>query len=678
MNFRKLILFLATAGVFLAAEGCSKNLDYVTEEEEKEIIYPADTSFINNWENKQVLKIIQSTGVPLVVNTPWNKQFRSSTIPQEIAEDVCSKDGWEVAFNTTGVEGLPGASYFGLYNYRLGILRVFAYLETAIGSGNECSFEVNVGPLKSSALMYPMYNALPYAIPTRHNQLNMYMNFFGYGIGDTFKQIITPYRVTLDRTESTGWTCFDVDMSGYNPNSSVLWPTKDPSQMFHINGCNRESASISLSGTVSAKTSGKFTEQIPVKSTNTSGVASLFKSLGQSASGGLGQSILKFIGGFIGSDLASPAKTLATILQITGSITDELYKDVMKGTYDPATAQKVIDGMKGKIEMTTTGDVNLSGYLQKSAVSSYRPIDFGNSAVHTSNPSSHFGNGVWGLAEDPVVYLVEDVMTGEKNRVNLFRSKGSKTYGNREIESYGLKMVQFVDPTTLKVNVNTDVFKGLDSVNVSYFYGVYPKEKRGHTSQYVSLLKLDRPKVTIFKDENTVRYDSRTPGNNIIYYQMPASNLMVSSIGETTQNFKATEKQTDANYRYHGYEISDYGKPFIMDPLVYFPITVQQISSSIGKVSLYDGECPDFVLFVTISFRYAGHHYYFSERYLPQVKLIKRKDLPEKLKELNAYADKCRTKKPINTLNNNSSCIVLHPTGDKAMERSIRILEKIK
>lgn len=676
MKFKSFLLFLSASGLFFGATGCSEKIDPVTPEEEKTQV---DTAFINNWEKQNVVRIIQSNGAPLVVNTPWNPQYRSSTIPQVIAEDVKKEDGWEVAFNTTGVEGLPGVSYFGLYNYRLGILRVFAYLETAIGSGNECSFEVSVNPLSSGSLMYPMYNALPYAIPTKHDQLNMYMNFFGYGSGDTFKQVITPYKATLDRTESTGWTCFDVDMSGYNPKSSVLWPVKEPRQMFHINGCNRETTSISLSGTVSAKTSGKFTEQIPVKSTFTSGVASLFKSLGQAASGGVGQSILKFIGGIIGSDLASPAKTIATILQVSGSITDELYKDVMKGTYDPAAAQKVIDGMKGKIELTTTGDLSLSGYLQKAAVSSYRPIEFGNSAVHTKNPYSHFGNGVWGLDEDPVMYLVEDVMTGEKNRVNLFRTKGSKTYGNREIESYGLKMVQFVDPTSIKVNVNTDVFKGLDSVKVTYIYGVYPKEKCGHTSQYAQLLKLDRPKVTIFKDDNTVRYDSRTPGNNINYCQLPSSDLMVSSIGETTQNFKATEKQMDANYRYHGYEITDYGKPFIMDPLVYFPVTVQQVSSSSpGKVSLYDGECPDFVLFVTISFHYKGQHYYFTERYLPQVKLIKRKDLGEKLKALSNYADMCKAKKPINTLCNNSSCIVLHPTGDKAVERSIKILGTIK
>ena len=61
------------------------------------------------------------------------------------------------------------------------------------------------------------------------------------------------------------------------------------------------------------------------------------------------------------------------------------------------------------------------------------------------------------------------------------------------------------------------------------------------------------------------------------------------------------------------------GKNFIMQPQVCFPIK----KTNEGTL-LCDGEMPDFVVLVTITFKSNGRTFMFSQRYLPEIKTLKR------------------------------------------------------
>ncbi len=667
-----LIVFFAVIGAMFLSS-CSKMEIEDPQEEETVISHtPEEKEFIENWENMYMVTLYNSsTGSYTRVNTPWNPDARVSTIPIEVANDVKKADGWEVVFNALSDPGVGGANYFGLYNYRLGIFRIFAYLDKPIGTGNECAFDISIGPETSPLSMYPLYNSLPYAVPTGYKNLNLSMDFFGKGMGNTFRVYASPIKMYSQSTESAGWTCFDVDMTGYNPDRSELWPTKKYCQMISIKGANRDRTTVTLAGTVSAKTSGKFVEQIPVQQISSSGISSFFKTFGGYAAGNIGKNICGFLGSLFNSKaFAENIMALGAVLQLNGNISDSIRKKIAKGEYSP---KEVMDGMTGKLDLTTTGEVNLTGYLAKDVVSSFKPLQFSNSYVHVDNPSSHFGNGVWGLQESPVIYVVDDVMLGEKDRINLFRAKGSKQYANKDIENYGLRMIQFFDPTSVRVNLNTSIFPNPDSVMVSCFYGVYPNELNGHTSPYVKLLNLDRPAVTIFKDENTVVYRSNNPGNDIKYEYLPVSKLMIKEMGEKEENYNSDLKQVGSNFKYCGRMIDEYGKQFIIDPQVYFPVKIES-----NKTSLYDGECPDFVVIVTISFKHNDRWYYFTERYLPVIKKINRTDLKVKRQELEAYSLKCAQREPVNTLNNDNSINVYHSGNQYTVSRATTILKAIE
>ena len=78
-------------------------------------------------------------------------------------------------------------------------------------------------------------------------------------------------------------------------------------------------------------------------------------------------------------------------------------------------------------------------------------------------------------------------------------------------------------------------------------------------------------------------------------------------------------KQAGADYSYYGKVVNAEGKKFIMQPQVCFPIK----KTSKGTL-LCDGEMPDFVVLVTITFNSDGRTFVFSQRYLPEIKKIKR------------------------------------------------------
>ena len=618
----------------------------------------ANESFVTDWENQDSV-IIYSGKDYDTVNLPWASMTVTS-LPSAIRYDVKKADGWEMAFSVLGNKGLSDCNYFALYNRYLGILRVFHYVTDATTTGSKYSFEVNMGSPDKNC-KFPFYHALAYGIPSSHTTLPMAMNLLNDGTpsSNSFKSFYTPYTSMTTTTLQLGWTAFDIDMSAYCP-TNIDWINSKEDLSF---SCKTELLQkVSLEGTLKANITGKYSSAEQTASA-TSGVSSLL------------QKASSILGDVNGSALAAIQQ------QLTGSSFNvySLYAstacNLAAYAYDYMVSnpykEQLTDSMPGKIQMSMTGDIDLSGYISSLASNSVTPLTMNTSTL--AQYKSNMGKGVWSLADDPVIYVVDDRILGDVKTFNMTVRKDS-TYGCPNAEDYHLRMVSFFDPTSIKLNINPEVFDDVSDVKVLCNYGVYTDEKGGHTSQYAKLMSLGRPKLDIVKEGETMSiYRSTNSSNKTKYLHLPHTDFKSAQLEETDNNCSVV-KQEGTNYYYYGRNMTTEEVPdiknFMIAPQVYLPYNT-------SEGTLYDGEMPDFVVTVSVSFKSHGRNFIFSQRFLPKIVKIHAADLSAKYNELKSYSDKCKAKQDVNTLLTNGSVGVKHINGDAAIQKTLDILKAV-
>lgn len=615
----------------------------------------ASNKFATDWENMDSVQIF-SEGSSRLVNLPWADES-VTTLPQEIRHDVKKADGWEMAFSVLNNAGLDDCNYFALYNKYLGTLRIFHYVTNSNTNGSKYSFTVNLGT-SGTKNKYPFYHSLAYAIPDNHKSVSNTKNLLSEDLSNpsTFRSYFTPY--TTSSTLARGWTAFDIDMSAYCPTNSSWLTSGDEMSIW----CKTElEQKISLEGTISANITGKYSSAEAKSVSSSSGVSSLLQKVGGMIGDVQSSSLTAIEKQLTGSSLSTYCRYLGTACNVAAYA----YDYIMDNPY----RENVIDSMPGKIEMSMTGDIDLSGYITSLATNSVTPLTM--AVKRFADYDSHIGQGVWSLVEDPVVYVSDDRIMGDVRTINLSVLKDG-TYGNSSVATNHLRMVSFFDPTSIKLNINTDVFPDVSDVRVTCEYGVYPSVEAGHTSNYLDLMGITQPTMKIVKDdETTTFYQSQSSKNKTKYLCLPHTQFMATALEETTTNC-AVVKQEGADYYYYGRKANTDGKDFIISPQVYFPYTVTDKSSAYSN-----GQMPDFVVLVTLTFKSNGKSFIFTQRFLPQVKSISFADLKTKYAELQSYSEKCKAGEAINILNNKAGIGVKHPYGDSSIQKTLDILNAV-
>ena len=129
--------------------------------------------FLTDWENVKNVTLYYNHGATTQVPTPWNLQNSQIAIQSSIGSDVLKADGWEMAFSTIGYDN-PGRNYFGLYNRELGILRIFFYCDKDVtGTGNHFYFHVQMGDQRNRE---SFYGTLPFGVPMNHHSTKLTIN----------------------------------------------------------------------------------------------------------------------------------------------------------------------------------------------------------------------------------------------------------------------------------------------------------------------------------------------------------------------------------------------------------------------------------------------------------------------------------------------------------------------
>ncbi len=609
--------------------------------------------FLTDWENAKVVSIYSDRAYQLIP-TPWADET-ITTLPENIRYDVKKKDGWEMAFSFMNRETFDDCNYFALYNRYLGTLRIFYYVTNPTTTGSDYAFEVDLGSANKYN-KFPFYHALAYGIPSNHTNLNNTMNLLGEDVSSqfTFKSFFSPYRAMSSTALSKGWTAFDIDASAYNPQEK-RWV--DAGEQLQI-ACRTElNQTVSLTGSLKANISGKYSSAEQTASA-ASGVSSTLQTIG-SIIGDVQNSALTGIEQIVtGSSINTYCRYVGAACKVAAFAYDYL----MENKY----AENITDSMPGKIEMSLTGDIELSGYIKSLSSNCIAPITLKGNSFKDTNKDTHFGKGVWGLAADPVIYVVEDCMVGEVSHFNLVIN-GDGTYGCSDVEDYHLRMVSFLDPTSLQLNLNTEIFPDVSEVEATIDYGVYPDVEKEHTSKYASLLELKRPSIKIAEGTKGGIYRSKNANNAITYVQ--SQEEFLSKLQAMIDGCRKVE-QLGADYSYYGKVVNAEGKNFIMQPQVYFPIK----KTDKGTL-LCDGEIPDFVVLVTITFNSDGRTFVFSQRYLPKIVTMKRSEVPAMIEKLNKYRRTANTGYGKVT---GSEIPVCYPIGAESIQETIKILNKIK
>ena len=604
--------------------------------------------WIKNWDKYKKIAVV---GLPDSINTPWSNP--ETTADPKITH-VTKAQGWEMAFSYLYEKGAPNTRFFALYNRYLGLLRVFCYVPAGMVPNGEAYFEVIYGsPNPTAASTYfPFYNSLGYSIPTSKSAtgLDFNANISGF-CNETFHHLITPYTRSVSKTVSVGWNVFDINMHGFVP-QGTSWRNQGDGEVLFIHMVNFQDFNVNLNGLFNGQLNGSYTPPEIVQknggSNTTDGICSVMGTVNSILSGFVGSgpggyardmmSWNKFkeegSGATGWNRFMMGAKTYAGYASIGLTIANGLFKAL--GHNVP----EYYDTIPGKINMTMNGTISLSGNVSSWGSNNIAGLSVYKNAIKAMNVEGHMGEGVVSLAEDPVICVAkEDLLADVDNLILNIQSDGR--YKNSDIENYGLRLITFLDPTSIKLNLNTELFKdlgGVSDVVVTPTWGVYPETKFGSTDAMRQAIKLEgRPTVSLKQTQeggnlalNTTNSEMRL--HELIYYRLMNTEI---SDPETRSNCKmVTAKGT--NIRYYGREQECGGKKIMVQPQIYVPYY---------DGYAYDGIVPDIVVGITVSFHVKNNNptadkpydcFLYQLQYVPKIKLVSRAELKEyyeKIKE---------------------------------------------
>lgn len=173
--------------------------DRISESNSPKVFYPKSLysrSFMQTgfWEEWDEVTLNSGNSV----NTPWNENYSSTTIPKDIRMDIKFEHGWElIAHTVNGIKGKNvGLNYLIFHNKFTGVLKGFYYLENPSNQNNGLW-------------------QLEFEQPTSH--LAFTPTLANYSDNKSIQTIILS-NITNNPTKgfSVGWNCFQTELA-YDP-----------------------------------------------------------------------------------------------------------------------------------------------------------------------------------------------------------------------------------------------------------------------------------------------------------------------------------------------------------------------------------------------------------------------------------------------------------------------------
>lgn len=547
------------------------------------VIDDIDTTLLNfykNWRNYTDLDYRITAGKNANINntgSPWiKKNSTNNRIPRELLDDLVEDPAWEVVYSGFENMSATGLPYIIFYNELTGIARVL-YFSEKNADGNQMLFAVVAGN-KNAAWNH----AMNYGVPTCATQTAKCINpYSSNSLCDTFTTLVRPYNqgdndLGDNLPFEKGWYAFDLDMSSYS---------KDDFPSFRIFGISENTSTINLFSDLQLSSTGSINKTEHHAATSSAfGNFTSFKGIVKGVTH-IANSYVKPVMKLV----SSQGTDLGSYLSIGKSaIADITTKE--KQAYTDTT-------LWGNISMTTTGTITTSGTIQEKKSSNVPQLEVNKDVV---NPFCHFGQGIWNISEKPVIYI-SDVMLSSKED-NYFQ--------------------YFLDPTSIKVEINSSILKKAKNIHVASYVCTYPTAELGYSDAYSSAIygnvsRLDctynRLKFNSIKSESEEKYRLSCLGENGSKFYKPAD--IVSGEIKSNLIFNGTLTQDSV----------------MIAPRIGFT------SWTTPTPHIY-GDMPDLVVVVNLTFDYTDangnqHTCLYTKRFLPEYKKV----------SFNTYHDKAQS-----------------------------------
>ncbi len=632
------------------------------------------SNFLTNWEKMQTITI---SGEQNPVYLPWNMHAEGN-MPDGIRYNVSKAKGWEMAFCELNDKSAQSHRYFALYNKYVGQLRVFVWIDSQKYSGNKVVFRVALGGA-GNAVKYPFYNALEFGVPTSHEyrtSLQPNVTFVkGINQEQSFECLVSPYK--YDNSLSTGWMAFDIDMTGFVP-AGVSWrdvQNPDTNPLLVITPQFSETTSINMTGNLKGSAKGTFSDPQYLQQggeNSLSGISTLLGALAGACDGNIASNNQYWL--LQNNPTASGfAKTKASVLSWAGlGFSAASMVLPIFGTTTPTT----FDTIPGKIDLSLNADLDLTGYLETSKSSDLSPFNVGKASITRGNTDKgNMGKGIWSLAEDPVIYISKEDLISTASKVNLDVVDNNGTMMCGSFNNDALRLVSFLDPSSIKVNLNTSLFHDIKNINVTATYGVYTNRELGHTDQFRQFLTINsRPGFTLNKGAKKGDRITLSATSNPKLHWVDNDDVVGLDSSYVFFDKCSLVDQKGSNMHYFGTNVDYAGTQIMADPMVYVPYK----KGDNDVYTVYNPVAPDFVVSVSVSFSSKEGDFYYTKRFLPRIELIGHKDLNGKYQSIKAFSEKCSKHQPTGKLANDASKAVTSVGMQMTLSKTIEMLDIIK
>ena len=625
--------------------------------------------FITNWENCDTVRI---NGLPDPVATPWVSQSEVN-IPDDIRVQCKKEDGWEMAFCSLHNTATPHVCFFALYNKWTGILRVFHFIIDPKGYGNDLVYCIWMG--QNQEINAPFYSSLEYGIPANHEMgtsLKPYANFIGGGGRDmvqqqSFQTWITPYQQSTQAIVS-GWYCFDIDMTGYVP-GGTQWRDVQSLTKISIVPVATQHEDISLRGSLVGNIGGTFDNPNMVNYGGGNAMSGICGVISQ-ITGDVTSNISSIIDYANAMKSATGIAELLNPLKFYGGFASNIAVSLLNCIGENMSEPDNYVYLPGKIDMRLDAQIALEGTLQF-----YTSVD---QAIYNVSPENidatntadgHMGRGIWSLAQDPVVYIDKDDLISEYDHFTIMDNGDGSGYTASDFENYGVRFMWFFDPTSVRVNLNRDLFPDVTEVKVTTTCGVYTGRRAGNSDVFRDFLTLDeRPTFTLNSD-STTKIVRLGPDSSPTIRQASREDLLITGNEEfeTADNCEVViQDSSNYRFRYYGYNAVAANKTVMVDPQAYLPYN----GSAIQIPQAHDFIVTVNVVFETNSAGTDGSTMVYSKCFVPKIQLIDRATTLQLRDKLQQYHDNSQNGLPTGSLAN-GNVPVYSPDGDRLIQRTL-------
>ena len=405
----------------------------------------------------------------IYVNLPWSEAASVNNIPERIWEDIITESGWDLVMRHCGNRSTAYGNFLGFYNKYTGVLRCFYYMpDKFITTANNHLWEVRLHDYLSS------HSIFGYGVPSTSKIVDKW-NLQGTSgnlshVVSSWAECNANYENCL--TPRAGWWAFDIDLSLYR--SEDINNIKKSQELVTLILRGSKTSSLNLTSIITNALKGKGDIRLEESHISTEGGVFSLRN--------------EYVRPFMAwQSLGGDIKDLK-----------------LAGTYNHATdAMKHYAGIQG----IDTGDRSTDGYTgnfsldfdpntgmdTRSTIQSLDPFSGAPTPtlklIDFDFEGSTFGQGVWNIKNNPVVYRTDQNIGIAYDANNPMTSifGGVKDGSSQTVNNPHQGVLYFFDPSSIEVELNPNVFPDdcIEEVVVSAACGLHnSKDVFGSTDKY--------------------------------------------------------------------------------------------------------------------------------------------------------------------------------------------------